>query len=120
MGERVRTDLAGMEGLLIGDSLAYPHPVELTRWREAGLIAMDLDRGVCRLTQAGKARLKACCATCGSWRRRDDLPNAAGGPVGECHHEERIDDSMRRLRAPLSHYYESCEVHWPREREPHA
>ena len=111
---RKRAALADMDGLMIRDTKCYPHAVELTRWSEEGLIEMDLDQGVYRLTAAGEARLKVCCATCGSWHRRDDLPDAAGGPVGECHHDEHVGEGMHRLRPPLYHYYRCCECHWPK------
>jgi hypothetical protein len=112
---RKRASLSEMQGLLIKDITVLPHPVELSRWRDDGLIEMDLDRGAFKLTDAGLARIKRCCATCESWRQLN-MPAAAGGPIGECHNEERL-DGMRRLRPALSHYYETCEVHRDRSQQ---
>lgn len=44
-----------LDGLSIKDTKNMPHPVELTRWREAGLYYNDLERGVFRLTDKGRA-----------------------------------------------------------------
>lgn len=52
-------DLAKMDGLSFKDSKAYPHPVEMARWRDAGFYALDLERGCFRLTPAGRAAVEA-------------------------------------------------------------
>ena len=60
---RRRSTLAEMDGLLIVDSQLHPHPVELARWSNDGLIELDLARGVYRLTAHGREHLKKCCLT---------------------------------------------------------
>lgn len=111
MTERVRKILPEMHNLRIKDTQVHPHPVEIARWQEDGLIEIDADASVFVLTAEGRRRCKACCATCGSWHQ---LPmQVAGGNIGECHHGERRGSGLDALRPPRSLYYQTCEVHWP-------
>ena len=48
------TKLAEIDGLSIKNAALMPHPSILERWYQAGLVALDLDRDVFVLTEAGR------------------------------------------------------------------
>lgn len=58
MSNRI-TDLRMMDGLSFYAADMLPHPVEMSRWAEAGWYVADVDRGVLRLTDAGRRAIAA-------------------------------------------------------------
>jgi hypothetical protein len=52
---KTRATFAQIDGLSFRDAARMPHCTDLVRWQEAGLVEIDADIGVFRLTAAGKA-----------------------------------------------------------------
>lgn len=48
------TDLRDMDGLPFTPEARLPHPVDLARWTESGLVGIDADAGRFMLTPAGR------------------------------------------------------------------
>jgi hypothetical protein len=48
------TTIRELDGLNVTDSKRMPHPVDLSRWSDAGLYRIDADLGVFRLTSKGE------------------------------------------------------------------
>lgn len=104
----MRPRLSEMQGLSLNGQTILPNPVELSRWSEEGLIEIDTANSCFRLTEAGRLRLRDCCANCKWWRI---LPVVdAGGSIGECHESERLPEGLGVLRPAITLYYRACEM----------
>lgn len=54
-----RATLAEIDGLSLKNTKRMPHPVDLSRWSDAGYIRIDLDDDCFRLTPSGRLASKS-------------------------------------------------------------